>query len=93
MAKAVDAALLALLAALEERAKKNGEKSIVKSVVGRLADAGVDDELIAEISALRPKKADRVKLVAETKTPRKVNSETKVGKAKKASPDASLAAS
>ncbi len=93
MANSVDATLLALLAVLEERSKKNGEKSIVKSVIGRLADAGADNELIAEISALRPKKADTAKSVAETKAPRKANGDIKVGKTKKASPEASLVAS
>ena len=34
MAKSVDATVLALLAVLEERARKNGEKSIAKSVAG-----------------------------------------------------------
>lgn len=58
MTKSVDAVLMALIVTLEERAKAKGEKSIVKGVAARLADAGASPALIAEIAALRKKKAD-----------------------------------
>jgi hypothetical protein len=93
MAKSVDSTLLALLATLEERARKNGEKSIVKSVIGRLADEGADDHLIAEIAALRPKKAGASKSAAETKAPRKSNGKTGVDVTKAAKPETPVTAS
>ena len=83
MTKSMDAAVLALIAVLDERAKKSGEKSVVKSVVARLAEAGVSKELIAEISALRPKKAAKAKPVAGIKAAPKTN-----GKAKADAPPA-----
>jgi hypothetical protein len=87
MTKSLDPTVLALLATLEERAKKGGEKSIIKGVLGRLASAGANDELIAEISALRPKKAGGAKSVAETKGPRKANGKAKGDVAGKAIPE------
>jgi hypothetical protein len=77
MAKSMDAAVLALIAVLDERAKKNGEKSIVKGIVARLADAGASKELIAEIAALRPKKTAKAKSAAAPEAPPKANGKAK----------------
>ena len=71
MSHSQNAAFVALLGVLEQRAKKNGKKSIVKSVLERLVDAGADGELILEISALRSKKPAALKAAAPAKTPRK----------------------
>jgi hypothetical protein len=76
---------LALLATLEQRARAKGDKSIVKGVVGRLADTGAKPELIAEIAALRHKKTDAAKAIAKTNTPAKAKA--KVGEIKAASPE------
>ena len=43
---------LALLATLEVRAKKKGQKSLVKHVVSRLRKAGADEGLVAQVEAL-----------------------------------------
>jgi hypothetical protein len=67
MAHSLDAVTLALLATLEARAKKNGEKSILKGVVGRLAEAGGHDDLIAAISALPIKKKVPMESIAKPK--------------------------
>jgi len=85
MTKSPDPTVLALLATLEERARKNGEKSIVKSVVGRLADAGGNDELITAIAALRPKKPGGSKSVVEAKGARKAAGKAKISQTKEAS--------
>jgi hypothetical protein len=93
MTKSLDAAVLALIAVLDERAKKNGEKSVVKAVVGRLADAGASKELIAEIAALRPTKTVKAKpakskLVAAPKA----NGKAKAGASEPASAEAPVVA-
>jgi hypothetical protein len=93
MAKSVDSTLLALLATLEERARKNGEKSIIKSVIGRLSSDDANDHLIAEIAALRPKKAGAAKSVAETKAPRKSDGKAGVDVTKATKPQIPAAAS
>jgi hypothetical protein len=93
MSKSPDAALLALIATLEERAKKNGEKSIVKGVVGRLEQAGASQDLIGEISALRPKKAAAVKAAPKADPAPKVNGKANAEAPKAADPEASIVAS
>ena len=93
MAKSVDATLLALLAVLDERARKNNEKSIIKSVVGHLADAGANDQLIAEIAALRPKKAGASKSPAKAKTAGKTNGDGQVDVTKAEKPPVPIAVS
>ena len=84
MSHSQNAAIVALLGVLEQRAKKNGEKSIVKSVLERLVDAGAESELILEISALRSKKPAALKAAAPAKAPRK--SSTKANGKGKAGP-------
>jgi hypothetical protein len=59
--------MLALLATLERRAKKAGEKSVVKGVVARLAAAGADRELIAKISTVGSKRLAVAKRAAGAK--------------------------
>jgi hypothetical protein len=97
MTESADAVLLALIATLEQRAKARGEKSVVKGVAARLADAGANPALIAEIEGLRKKKADapapakapttvrtqaKARAVADTKPP------AKAAKSKPAGPKA-----
>jgi ribosomal protein L18E len=73
MTKSTDAVLLALLATLEQRAQAKGDKSIVKGVVARLSDTGANPALVAEIAALRKKKASAAKTIASEKAkPKKV---------------------
>ncbi len=47
---------LALLAALEANAKKNGKKSIVKAVLRRLRDGGASEQVLGQVAALDGKK-------------------------------------
>ncbi len=61
------AGFLALLSTLEARAKKKGQKSIVKDVLRTLSAAGVNGELVAEISALLPAKKPDAKVAAKLK--------------------------
>jgi hypothetical protein len=78
MGKSVDVTMLALLATLERRAKKSGEKSLVKSVVARLVAAGADRELIAKISTVRAKKIATADRTSSAKT----SGKTKAAKSK-----------
>ena len=87
MTKSMDAVVLALIATLDERAKKNGDKSIVKSVVGRLADAGASKELIAEITALRRKKTVKAKPAARSEAAPKANGKSKSAASEPAASD------
>ena len=50
-----DPVLLALIATLDEQARKHVGKSLIKRVVSRLVAAGADDAAIAELRALKPK--------------------------------------
>ncbi len=68
MIKRPDPLFVALLATLEDRARTNGDKSIVKGVVKKLTLAGADAALIAEIAVLRAKKIRPAK-VAKAKIP------------------------
>jgi len=61
MSDSANAFGLALLATLEAKAKKNGEKSVVKGVLRRLKAAGASDQLIGEVAALCGKKAKPAK--------------------------------
>ena len=48
---------LALLAALEAKAKKNGKKSLVQAVLRRLRENGASEQVIGQVAALEAKKA------------------------------------
>ena len=69
MSKHLDAAYVALLATLEDRARANGDKSIIKAVVTRLTLSGANPALIDEVAALRPSK-DRPAKPAKVKAPK-----------------------
>ena len=69
MPKYLDDAFSALLATLEHKAKTNGDKSIIKGVEKKLTLSGADEALIAEITALHPKKARPVN-VSKAKVPK-----------------------
>ena len=98
-----NAAVLALLSVLEQRAKKKGRKSLVKDVLRVLSEKGASDDLIAEIVTLSPAKntngqAEPKKAASEHrrngKTPAKAARQAgpKTGAKKKAKADAGLAA-
>lgn len=53
MGKSHDPVLLALIATLEEQARKRGKASVIKRMVAKLTAAGADDATIARISDLR----------------------------------------
>jgi len=53
LGKAQDQVLLALIATLDEDAKKRGRKSVIKRVVSRLVAAGADEATVAWVAALR----------------------------------------
>jgi hypothetical protein len=74
LGKPTDPVLLALIATLDERARKSGGKSIIKRVVARLTAADVDKAVVAEVAALKPVKVGRskpAKPLPEAKPPRK----------------------
>lgn len=85
MKKSHDPVLLALIATLDEQARKHGGKSLIKRVVSRLVAAGADDAAIAEIRALKPK----AKAAAAPKTAN--SSEDAAATAPKAAPARSKA--
>jgi hypothetical protein len=89
MAKSTDAVLLALIATLEQRAQAKGEKSIVKGLVARLAEAEVNPALIAEIAALRKKKSSHAP--APDKTEASNGAKSKAAASKAAAPEAPTA--
>lgn len=78
MTKSTDAVLLALIATLEQRAQAKGDKSIVKGVIARLADASASPALIAEIAALRKKKASAAKAASPEKAKPREKAKPKV---------------
>jgi|WetSurMetagenome_2_1015567.scaffolds.fasta_scaffold479903_1 hypothetical protein len=47
---------LALLAALEAKAKKSGKKSIVNAVLRRLRDSGASEQVLGQVAALHGKR-------------------------------------
>ena len=47
---------LALLAALEAKARKNGKKSIVGAVLRRLRDGGASEQVLGQVAALDRKR-------------------------------------
>jgi hypothetical protein len=65
MSDSANAFGLALLATLEARAKKKGQKSVVKGVVRRLKAAGASDQLIGEVAAVGAKKVKPPKVAKE----------------------------
>jgi hypothetical protein len=92
MDNVLDPTLSALLATLEDRAKKHGEKSILRGVIERLAASGADEALVAQVSALRPSKAAKPKPVAKAKAHRKANGKSDSGASKAEGAAASTAA-
>jgi hypothetical protein len=67
MADSSNTVAIALLATLEEKAKKKGKKSIVKSVLRRLRAEGAEARLLIEVAALRADKAPKAEAIVEPK--------------------------
>jgi hypothetical protein len=81
LGKSQDQVLLALIATLDDDARKRGRKSVIKRVVSRLVAAGADDATIATITALRTQTSDKSepKTSTEPKTLPKAGSKTDAG--------------